>query len=474
MNSRYLGLLATAILAGCAVGPDYTQPETELASEWLNAAEGAGAALPVAWWETLEDPQLGRYLADAAANNHDIAIAVARIDEARAARGVARSAFWPQAAVNGSYTQFEQSIESPGAGGTLIDAGLIDRDVGFYTTSLDASWELDVFGGNRRLNEAATARFGAAVASQEAVVLAVLAETASAYFELRGAAERLAIAQSNIASQERTLQLTRRKVEAGIARRIDELRADAQLDANRALVPALRASIRASTYRIALLTGRRPDELQAPASAGMALPMPPSALPVGMPAELLRRRPDIVVAERNLAAATAGIGVARADFFPRFVLNASYGFEAENAGDIGASRARTTALVPFVSWPVFQGGRLRANLEGADARARVAALGYEQAVLRALADAESALTAYSEELQTLDRLQSAATASSQAASIAQRLYEQGLTDFLTVLDAERRRDVAEDARAQSHTRVLLNMARVYKALGGGWQVEASS
>lgn len=474
MTSRFLiVVIVTLLAAGCAVGPDYVEPVPDLAEAWLDTAEaGSTEAMPASWWTALEDPQLGLYLQQAAANNRDIGIAMARVDEARAARGVARSAFWPQAALAGSYTEFEQSIESPGAGGTLIDAGLIPRNVQFYTTTLDASWELDVFGGNRRLNEAANARLGAAIAGGQAVVLSVLAETASAYFELRGAAERLAIAQSNIEAQERTLDLTRKKVEAGIARRIDELRAEAQLDAVRAQLPALRSSMRASSYRLAVLTGKRPEAMTEPESVAEALPVPPQALPVGMPAELLRRRPDIAVAERELAAATASIGVAKADFFPRFVLNASYGFEAANSSDLGDGRARTTALVPFVSWPVFQGGRLRANLEGADARTRAAALAYEQAVLVALADAESAMVAYAEELRTLDRLRDAAEASSQAASIAQRLYEQGLADFLTVLDAERRRDVAQDARAQSHTRVLLNMARVYKALGGGWSVES--
>lgn len=465
--------VVAALLGACAVGPDYRAPSTEIANEWLHDQESS-AAMPVAWWSTLEDGQLADFLARAAANNRDIGVALARVEEARAARGIARSAFWPQAAVAGSYTSFEQSIESPGAGGTLIDAGLIPRDVDFYTTSLDASWEIDVFGGNRRLNEAADARLGAAIAQQEALVLSVLSETASAYFELRGAQERLAIAESNIASQQRTLELTRRKVEAGIARRIDELRAAAQLDAVRAQIPALRASIRASTYRLGVLTGQRPEDTDDQVAGAERLPTPPQSLPVGMRADLLRRRPDVVAAERQLAAASAEIGVAKADFFPRFVLSASYGFEAENSSEIGSGRARTSALVPFVSWPVFQGGRLRANLEAADARSRAAALIYEQAVLVALADAESAITAYAEELQTYERLQAAAGASGAAASIAQRLYEQGLADFLTVLDAERRRDEAQDARARSHTRVLLNMARVYKALGGGWRVGTNS
>lgn len=464
-------LLATA---GCAVGPDYRLPETDVDAAWLVEPQARSeATIPDAWWLTLGDELLSQLLSDAGGNNRDIGVAIARVDEARTLRSAARSAFWPQLVANGSYTQFEQSIESPGAGGTLIDAGLIPRDVDFYNTAFDASWELDLFGGNRRRQEAASAGLGSAVANRQAVTLSVLAETASAYFELRGAHERFVIAEGNIAAQERSFELTKRKVQSGLARRIDELRAAAQLDALRAQRPALRATINASQNRLAVLTGRRPEEMADLLAEHAALPLAPQTLAIGMRADLLRRRPDVRAAERELAAASAEIGIARADFFPRFVLNANFGFEAADSGNIGDSRARTTALVPFVSWPVFQGGRLRANLAGANARARAAALAYEQAVLQALADAESALTAYAEELRTLDYLQSAASASDEAANISQRLYEQGLADFLTVLDAERRREEAADRKAQSHTRVLLNMARVYKALGGGWQVQGA-
>ena len=200
-------------------------------------------------------------LESAVVHNREIGIAMTRVQEARASRRAARSAFWPGLGFSGSYTQFEQSIESPGAGGTLIDAGLIDRDVEFYTSGLDASWELDVFGGTRRRAEAANARLATAVAEQSSVVLSVLSETASAYFERRGAEARLAIATSNIASQARTLDVTRQKVEAGLARRIDGLRASAQLDVARAQVPSLRAALRASTYRLGVLTGRAPEDI---------------------------------------------------------------------------------------------------------------------------------------------------------------------------------------------------------------------
>ncbi len=464
--------LCTLVLASCAAGPNYSAPETTVADIWTGEYAGDGE-IPQHWWRLLNDPVLADLLDDAATHNREIGIAIRRVEEARASRRAARAAFWPAVNFNGSYTAFEQSIESPGAGGRLIDAGLIERDVDFFTTGLDASWELDLFGGTRRRNEAASARRDGVVAEQAGVVLTVLSETASAYFELRGAEERREIAERNIVSLERTYELTRKKVEAGLARRIDELRARAQLDAARARIPALRATEIASRFRLGVLTGRAPEDVAVEPSADSASSLP-ARLPVGLRAEVLRRRPDVVAAERGLAAATADLGVAHADFFPRLVLGANYGFEAEGADELGSGRARTTAIVPLVSWPVFQGGRLRANLAGADARARAAVLAYEQAVLVALADAETALAAYAEEWSTLESLRAAAAASTEAASLSQRLYEQGLADFLTVLDAERRRDESVDARAQSRTRLLINMARVYKALGGGWGHTPSS
>ena len=465
MKTPLVWLCALA-LSACAVGPNYSEPPPIGAEVWAGQYAGAGN-LPQHWWRLLDDPVLTELLDDAANHNREIGIAIRRVEEARASRRAARAAFWPVINLNGSYTAFEQSIESPGAGGRLIDAGLIERDVDFFTTGLDVSWELDLFGGTRRRSEAASARRDSVVAEQAGVVLTVLAETASAYFELRGAEERREIAERNIVSLERTHELTRKKVEAGLARRIDELRARAQLDAARARIPGLRATEIASRFRLGVLTGCAPEEVEVAPTADSASSLP-ARLPVGLRAEILRRRPDVVAAERGLAAATADLGVAQADFFPRLVLGANYGFEAENADELSSSRARTTAIVPFISWPVFQGGRLRANLAGADARAHAAALAYEQAVLVALADAETALAAYAEEWNTLESLQAAAAASTEAASLSQRLYEQGLADFLTVLDAERRRDESVDARAQSRTRLLINMARVYKALGGGW------
>ncbi len=470
----YVLIGSVALLGGCAVGSDYVEPQLDTANNWVTPqANQQPGEIPSSWWSLLQDKELDSYLALVATNNLDIKVATARVDEAHAARGIARSAFWPQVGLQSSYTRFEQSTESPGAAGSLIIAGLVDRNVDFYNSSLDASWELDLFGGNRRRAEAANAALDANVATRDAVMLSALAETAAAYFELRGAQQRLSIVQSNIETQQGTLDLTKRKIEAGLGRRIDQLRAQAQLDAIKALEPALRAAIRASTYRLGVLTGRRPEEMANEVVAAGRLPDAPKSVPIGLRADLLRRRPDIIIAERQLALATAEVGVAKSEFFPKLVLNGSYGFESDDFSRIGSSSVRTSALIPFVSWPVFQGGRLRASLAAADAGATAAAFSYEKAVLTALADAESAISAYAEELQVHENLSSAAEGSREAAQIAQKLYEIGLADFLTLLDAERRRDETEDQRAQSHTRLLLDLVRVFKSLGGGWSTHCS-
>ncbi|MEM9056182.1 MAG: TolC family protein, partial [Pseudomonadota bacterium] len=209
--------------AACAIGPNYERPELVEAVAW-SIDDVQGGEVPLTWWAGLNDKRLNDYLALAAARNLDIKAATARVDEARALRGISRSVFWPQVGLNASYTTVEQSIESPGPVGSLIEAGLVERDLDFYNASLDASWELDFVGGNRRSAQAASASLEASLAAREATVLQALAETASAYFELRGAQQRLAITRSNIDAQQRTLELTRRKVEAGLARRIDRLR----------------------------------------------------------------------------------------------------------------------------------------------------------------------------------------------------------------------------------------------------------
>jgi NodT family efflux transporter outer membrane factor (OMF) lipoprotein len=466
-----VALSAAIVLAlgACAVGPDYTAPESD-AGEWLAPPEGVSAdSLPEAWWALLEEPEVTALVEAALADNRDLRAARARVEEARALRGVAAAALWPRVDAEGSYTWYEQSLNSPGAASQIIAAGLAPRDDEFYNARLDASWELDLFGASRRRVEAAAAGTQAVAADAAGTALTVVAETVSAWIEYRGAERRRAVARRSVDAQARTLELTRSKVEVGLARELDALRAEAELRATRARLPALRAAAAASAARLAVLTGRTPGEVRAGLGGESVLPSAPHNLPVGLRAEVLRRRPDVIAAERQLAAATAEVGGATAAFFPRLVLGASGGFEAGDAAELAAGDSRTLGIVPFLRWPVFQGGRLRAELRAAEARERAALARYEAAVLGALADAESALAAWAGERETLAELERASAAAAQAADIAARLYDRGLGDFLTVLDAERRLAATDDERARAEIRTLLALVRVYKALGVGWQ-----
>ncbi len=464
MSARLGTVLAALLAFGCAVGPDYDAPGMP-AADWVGAQDEAQPAAD--WWSVFDDDTLGRLIAMALTEGPDIRAATARLDEARAARRIASADFWPAVAAAATYTRFEQSLESPGAIGQLVQAGLAERDGEFYNATVDASWELDLFGRVRRNNEAAAATLDAGVAEFRATELALVADTAGAYFDYLGATTRLALLDRNIELSRQTLSLTESKARSGLVRTIDALRAASELDATRARRPPLVLARDASLYRLGVLTGRDPTAITAAVTTA-PLPPPPSGVAVGTTADLLKRRPDVIAAERRLAAATAGVGVATANFFPTLALNASYGFEAGDAAAIGDGDARATALVPFLRWPVFQGGRLRAALDVARARERQAMANYERSIVAALADAETAISAYAARREAAANLGAAAAAAVEAAVLARKLYDQGLTDFLTVLDAERQQTALEDSAAAERAQSLSALATLYKALGGGW------
>ncbi|MEO1037133.1 MAG: efflux transporter outer membrane subunit [Pseudomonadota bacterium] len=471
MTAR-LALFATlAATAGCAVGPDYAAPPVD-ESEFLPDPRAEAEAPASDWWQAFEDPTLNGLIESALAESPDLAAATARLDEARAVRGIARAAFWPSLTATGSYTNFEQSLESPGAFGQLARAGLAERDGEFYNTGLETAWEIDLFGSVRRRNEQAAATLGAAVADYRATVLAIVAETAAAYFELRGTETRIAALERNVELFRSTLDLTRNKQRVGLARRIDALRAETEFEASSAGLPTLKAARDAGLYRLGVLTGRTPEQVVT-AIPTQPLPDPLPTVAVGTRAELLKRRPDVQAAERQLAAATAGVGVATAAFFPQLTLGASYGFEAVGAGDLGTGDARSVGIVPALRLPIFEGGRLRAQLDAAGAQADAAAAGYESTVLNAIAETETALRRYNAALESSERLNQAAVAAGESAATARRLYNSGLIPFLDVLDAERRQTELDDQAAAAQASALLAITDLYRALGGGWQVVAN-
>jgi multidrug efflux system outer membrane protein len=345
-----------------------------------------------------------------------------------------------------------------------------DREFDAAQAGFDGLWELDLFGRVRRSVEAARGDAGAAAATLQDARVSVIAEVARDYFILRGLQDQLALTQRNADNQFSSLKLTRNRLEAGRGNELDTSRAEAQWQTTLASIPSLQATIATTCYRLSVLTGRQPTTL----SAGLATLAPMPALPplnaIGSPEALLRRRPDVRVAERRLAASTARVGVAMGDLFPKVTLVGDVGYFAPTFGDFGQSEARSFSVGPSISWAAFDLGRVRARISSSKALTDAALASYESAVLGALEDTEGALISYGRSQSRRDALKIAAAASDRAADLARKRFEGGLIDFLEVLDAERTALSAELLLSQSRTDAATSLIAVYKALGAGWRV----
>jgi multidrug efflux system outer membrane protein len=464
-----------ALLAGCTVGPDYVPPKPVMPASFMEhtgPAASAAQAAPAsndAWWQGFGDATLNSLMADALHSAPDLAVAEARIREARALRGIAGADLYPTADVGAQYDRTHGSANvpvgvppgglGPGANGNL------------WQTGFDASWEIDVFGGKRRGVEAADASYEAIVADRGDVELTLLAEVARNYIELRGVQRQLAVARSNLSIQQDSLSLTRSQFDAGLASRLDVLRAQAQVSDTEAAIPTFEANERASIYRIGALIGQPPEQLLAQLDPPQAIPSAIADVPVGLPSDLLRRRPDIRAAERRIAAANARIGVAQADLYPHFSLTGVAGLESLNASTFLSAPSRYFSIGPSINWLIFDAGKVRFEMHAEEARTAQAAAAYQRTVLGALRDVETALVSYAQSKVRHERLAAEVTADREAVTIATRLYKQGLNDFLSVLDAERSLYAADDKLAQSERDTALDLVALYKALGGGWQTE---
>ncbi len=405
-------------------------------------------------------------MAEALRSAPDLAEAEARVREARALRGIAGAAQYPTAEAGAEYARSRGSANvpigiPPGGLGPGINSNL--WQVGF-----DASWEVDVFGGVRRGVESADASYQAAVAGRGDVVLTLLAEVARNYIELRGVQRQLAVAHENLSIQQDALSLTRSQLNAGLASSLDVLRAEAQVSDTEAAIPTFEADERAAIYRIGALIGRQPEDLLAELRIPQPIPVTVSDVPVGLPSDLLRRRPDIRAAERGIAAANARIGVAEADLYPHFSLTGIAGLESLSASSFLTAGSRYFSVGPSINWLIFDAGKVRFQMSAEQARTDQAAAAYQRTVLGALRDVETALVSYARSEVRHDNLAAEAAADSQAVNVATRLYRQGLENFLSVLDAERSLYVADDRLAQSDRDTALALVSLYKALGGGW------
>ena len=459
-----LSLLALTI-TGCAVGPDYRAPQPEPA-RLLQAERGDHdrSRFEAAWWRQFEDPTLDALVGEALDENRELRIAYARLRAARAIRDDISNDHLPTVTAGASADIGK--AQQPGFSEERVNA---ER----YDLGLDMAWELDLFGRIQRSLEASEAQAEAAEAELYQLQVSLVAELVDAYGQLRGAQLRERIARDNLANQRNSHELTEQLREAGVGSELDVLRADARLAATEASLPQLRAQQVRARNRIATLLGQRADQLSVDLSP-RELPAIAKSLPIGDPGELLRRRPDIRAAERQMAAATANVGVATADLFPRVSLSGFLGFIAGRGSQIGSSAAQAWGVAPSISWAAFDLGSVRARLRGAEADADAALAGYEQQVLLALEESENAFSDYANAQQRLLSLIRQSTASRAAAQQAEIRYREGTADFLVLLDAERERLQAEDAQAQAEVEVYRSVVSLYKALGGGWDLGGQS
>ncbi|MEK7704225.1 MAG: efflux transporter outer membrane subunit [Myxococcota bacterium] len=463
-------VLGGFFLAGCAVGRDYRRPELNAPARWNRLDDLSRPEMPAGsagdlseWWRNLDDPLLSDLVKEALLASPDLRMAQARLREARARRVVTGSAQYPDVSASASGSR-NQSTGNTAAGvtGNQLSAGF------------DASWELDVFGGVRRSVEAAKADLESSEASLNDTHVSLVAEVARDYFEVRSLQLRLGIARSNLASQSETLQLTGFRAQAGLVSSQDVEQAKSNRELTMAQIPSLKASLAEAEYRLDVLLGKAPGTLHTGLDTGGSLPAVHSRIAVGIPADTLRRRPDVRAAERNLAAATARVGVAEAARYPSFKLSGSIGVDALVQSGFENGFGSVYSLLGGITAPIFYGGRLRAQVEVQDAVREQALVAYEQAVLSSLQEVENALVSLVASSERADALTRAVEAARNAALLARQRYRAGMIDFQSVLDTERSVFSIEDSLASTRADEVFTLIRLYKALGGGWSPQADT
>ena len=458
-----------AMAAGCTVGPDYEPPVTQAPAQWTEAATpGLIGTGPEAgrqlerWWAAFKDPTLDRLVERAVADNLDLKIAEQRLLEARAQRAEAAAGFYPtlDGSASAERQRYSTALKFPPFGGIANT----------FQAGFDASWEIDIFGKTRRAVEAADASVQATVESRRDVLVSLLAELGQDYATLRSAQARLVIADRNIKADQDGLDLTRDKYKGGLGNELDVAQAQAQLETINAAVPQLQTAVAQQSHAIAVLLGQEPGALEAELATPAALPPAPPVLPAAVPSDVVRNRPDIRAAEREIAGANAQIGVAIAQMFPSFSITPSFGIAGGSLSHLLNDGALQWGAPASISVPIFEGGKLEANVAQAKAVAEEDRLTYRKTVLGAFREVEDALVAYSAERRRHDRLIAAVAADRIAVDRATALYRSGLGNFLSVLDGERSLYGAEDAAAQSELTLTQQTIALYKALGAGWQV----
>ncbi|WP_282371733.1 efflux transporter outer membrane subunit [Pseudomonas sp. PS02290] len=472
--SVYALVISTSLLASCAVGPDYLRPQAPIKDRYLTQPgletnTTVGSASNVVWWQGFDDPLLSDLVSRALAKNLNLAQSDAQLTQARAKLGFAKAALLPSGNISAQAARSYQSVETP-LGQVLDSTPGYDRYGNSYEADLGASWELDVFGGLRRSREAALAEYQASEAGVSAAKLAVAAQTADTYITVRGLQARLAIAGEQVKTQEDLLEKVHLLYGKGLTPEYQVRQTQGELAQAQASVPVLRAALDAAMNGLDIMLGVPPGTNRQNLATAQGIPRPPHLTSTGTPADLLRRRPDLIVAERRLAASSARIGAAVSEYYPKFSFSALVGSAtAVSSGNLFSSGANQSAGILGLRWRLFDFGRVDAQIEQARGGEAEALAAYRQSVLQATADVESALSALAnreDQAATLTRGEIALTAARQSSLTG---YQKGAVSLIEVLRADEKLLLTSDARAQAQTESARSAVAVFKALGGGWQ-----
>jgi len=465
----WLAMLCLIVVSGCAVGPDFKPESMEVPAGWtgpLPEGQPATDQELARWWELFQDQELTALVERGISANLDLKAAEARVRQARGARGVATAGLGPTLSAGGSF----QRSQSPGAtiGGVDVPGPRGDQ----YQAGFDALWELDIFGGVRRAREAAEADYQAAIEDRRDVLVSLTAEIARNYIDLRSLQQRIGIARRNLKAQAHSGDLTHQRFEAGFVSGLDVANSQAQTATTAARIPLLEAEARQTIHAISVLLGLEPAALITELTPELDIPLALPKVPAGVPSDLLRRRPDIRRAEESIHAATARIGVAVADYFPKFTLSGAAGVSSPEADSLFDKVSRFWSFGPLVSWELFSSGRTMSLVEQQKAVQEETAVYYRRTVLTALQEVEDTLVALEKEQEHHEALLTAVDANRRAVRLAIALYTEGQTDFLNVLQAQQALYASEDELAQSSSTVATSLVALYKAVGGGWGLDS--
>jgi outer membrane protein, multidrug efflux system len=456
------------IFVGCSVGPDYVAPTLDLPEQYDAKANPVATDLIDRWWDSFEDPVLTQCVQEALQKNQDIQVSVQRIRVVRAMRRMESSRFYPDIDAKLSHRVDRLSANNPRFA-EAIREGIFPRDVEYWDAGFDVNWEIDIFGGTRRRVEGAVARIEEASFQQHALRISVSAEVARNYFEIRGNQHKLEIIDAKIENEESRIAILRDKHRSKLIPASQMIDSQTRKQDLESLKPTIQADIQAGCYRLAVLLGRRPEQAIAGLDKTRPLPASGGHVPVGLPSDLLRRRPDIKASERKLAAATADVGVAKSELFPRFFLTGSPGLQSGDFVDLFSSNSSLWLFGPRITWNIFSGNRNKARLETANARQTQALIEYEAAVNNALEDVESSLVRYGSNALSLRFVIEAMNTRRRDLDIQTIRHESGLTDALSVAESKADWLDSKRKRLEWQVNLLMRLVALYKSLGGGWE-----